>query len=174
MGIACLDSLNVKQSVKQTHSKKTIADKWVVSGYIQTKGKAENVGRFNVGICEVGKNPQFNSVDAQIALTIVRDVLGALTLTDQQAAQVANIPIVQALHARQAMLQSADAIAEARARVKPAKGTEPVNPLVNQVAAGLAKLDEMIADEEQTAPAAEQTGNTGATVGAALTGRVRK
>lgn len=158
MSITALDSLNVKTIVKQTHSKKTIADKWIVSGYIQAKGKAENIGQMRVGICEVGKNPAFNSVDAQIALSIVRDVLGALNLTDEQNALVGNIPIVQALHARQTMLTDPAAIAEAQER---AKGKLPSkNPLVATVNSALAKLDEMIA--------AEDNGNTGEQVASAL------
>lgn len=171
MSITALDSLNVKTTVKQTHSKKTIADKWIVSGYIQAKGKAENVGQMRVGICEVGKNPAFNSIDAQIALSIVRDVLGTLGADDwtsEQNALIGNIPIVQALHARQVMLTDPNAIAEAQERAKSKLPSK--NPLVATVGSALAKLDEMIATEEQQQPAV----NTGAQVATALVGRVKK
>jgi hypothetical protein len=157
--MSLLESLTVKTAGPQTASKKTVADKWIVSGYIQSKGK--HIGRFNVGICEVGKNPTYNSVDAQIALSIIKDVVGALC-PDADDETLGSIPIMQAIVARSAMLADPAAISEARERAKSKKGTSN-NPLVATVGAALTKLDEMIESED--------VGNQGEDVGAALTAK---
>lgn len=154
-----LEELTVKTAVPQTASKKVVADKWVVSGYIQSKGK--NAGRFNCGICEVGKNPTYNSVDAQIALSIVKDVLAAVC-PDADDEVIASIPILQAIAARKAMLTDSKAIEEAKERAKAKKGNS-TNPLVATVSNALTKLDEMIDAEEA------DNGNSGAAVAATLT-----
>lgn len=171
MGIACLEGLQGKVTVPQTASKRIIAEKWVVSGYIQQKGKAENVGQMRVGICEVGKNPAYNSVDAQIALSIVQDVCGALNLTPEQIELVESIPIVQALQARKAMLTDPAAIAEAKARVK-AKTGDRDNPLVNTVNAALSKLDSLI--EADNGNSGQSAAAALVTPAAPLSGRTRK
>lgn len=103
--------------------KVTVADKWIVSGYIQAAGKG--AGAFRAGICQVGKNPKFNNVDPDMALAVLADVKATAS---GKTVVLAEVPIVQALKARKAMLESADAKRQAVAKFNAKNGVASTQP----------------------------------------------
>jgi hypothetical protein len=136
MAISILQGLVESRKTADKPDKKRVG-KWVLTGYRQKKGKPENIGKYRVSVVEEGKNPQFSSVDASIALSIVQDVLDSLQVTDEEL--VSAIPIVRALKVRMEML-AAHAEDDTEEEEEEEEETKPapvnVGGLVGRVKAG--------------------------------------